>query len=362
MTASLLIVGTGLIGTSIGLAVGDPDDVLLADADPEHLAAAVRRGAGRPWDGREQAGHVVVAVPPRHIPAELERLQGLATASTYSHVASAQSAVQAQVETRQVEASTLCGTHPMAGRERSGPDAATAELFAGRPWVLCPSPQTGAAALEAARALAVRCGGEPVVLPAGEHDTAVALVSHLPQVAASAVAAVLLGAGTTSSGLDPVRLAGPGLQDTTRIAASDPALWVDVLRQNAAAVGPLVRALAAELDTAATALDELAAGRETGAAAVDDLLRRGVAGRRRVPVKRGGGDADFAPVAVNVPDRPGQLAGVLVSAAEAGINVEDVRVEHLAGRPRGVIELLVRVQALPDARRALAAAGWDVIA
>lgn len=362
MSAALLVVGTGLIGTSLALAVGERDDVLLADLATAHLEQALARGAGRRWDGSETADHVVVAVPPRRIAAELARLQRLGIGATYSHVASAQALVQAQVETSQADASSICGSHPMAGREQSGPGAATAELFVGRPWALCPGPTTSTAALGATRALALRCGAQPVVLPAQEHDAAVALVSHLPQVAASAVAAVLLTAPATASGLDPVRLSGPGLQDTTRIAASDPDLWVDVLRQNAPAVAPLVRALADELDAAARALQQLADGDGAAAADVEDLLRRGGAGRRRVPVKRGEHDRDFAPVAVAVPDQPGQLAGVLVSAAQAGINVEDVRVEHLAGRPRGVIELLVHASTRDAARQALAAAGWDVLA
>jgi prephenate dehydrogenase len=186
-------------------------------------------------------------------------------------------------------------------------------------------------------------------MTAEEHDAAVALVSHLPQVAASAVAAVLARTGGS------LPLAGPGLQDTTRIAASDPRLWVEVLRHNAAAVEPLVRELAQEL---ALAADALAAGDLT---AVEGLLRRGNEGRRLVPRKRGEHDGDFVPVSVSVPDRPGQIAGVLVSAAEAGVNVEDVRVEHLPGRPTGIVELLVHHEAQADARRALADAGWDVL-
>lgn len=366
MTARLLVVGTGLIGASIGLALADPTGVLLTDDDPDSLAVALARGAGRAWDGRERVEHVVLAVPPGAVAAALVRLQLGATGTTYSHVASAQSAVQVEVEASPADASTLCGSHPMAGRERSGPEAATAELFTGRPWALCPSPSTSPAALAATRRLAVDCGAEPVELSAAAHDAAVALVSHLPQVAASAVAAQLLAVRT-----GPVRLAGPGLQDTTRIAASDPALWVQVLTQNAAAVAPLVRGLADELAAAADALESLAARGAAGpstaqapgadSAAVADLLERGRRGRALVPVKRGERDAAFAPVAIAVTDRPGQLAGVLASAAQAGVNVEDVRVEHLAGRPRGVIELLVQASAVQDARRALAAAGWDVV-
>lgn len=379
MSARLLIVGTGLIGTSIGLALADPDQVALSDADPVHLAAAVSRGAGRPWDGG-RVQHAVLAVPPHRIAAVLQQLQDQDAAATYSHVASAQAHVQAEVQTGGGQTTSLCGSHPMAGREQSGPQAAVAELFQGRPWALCPSRDTSARALAATRGLALDCGSEPVVLSAEDHDAAVALVSHLPQLAASAVAAVLLGAPLGPGGRDPVRLAGPGLQDTTRVAASDPTLWLQVLSQNAAAVAPLVRALSAELDVAACALDLLAgpgmgsdaglgmgshagsdADRGQAQAAVLDLLERGRAGRTRVPLKRGEHAAAFAPVAIAVPDRPGQLAGVLVSAAEAGVNVEDVRVEHLAGRPRGVIELLVHAGEQARAREALAAAGWEVL-
>ncbi|MBC7375644.1 MAG: prephenate dehydrogenase [Frankiales bacterium] len=362
VTGSVLVLGTGLIGTSLALALAaSDDDVLLADRDAEHLAVAVRRGAGRPWDGCEAVHHVVLATPPRVIAGELRRLQELHVAATYSHVASTQAVLHAELETSHADLTSICGTHPMAGRELSGPGAATAELFVGRPWALCPGPTTSPTALAAARELARRCGADPVVLTAGEHDSAVALVSHLPQVAASAVAAVLLTARATDTGLDPVRLAGPGLQDTTRIAASDPDLWVDVLTQNAAAVAPLVRALAGELLVAADALQGLAAGQGELGAVVADLLRRGGVGRSRVPVKHSAHDRDFSRIGIAVPDRPGQLAGVLVSAAEAGINVEDVRVEHLAGRPRGIIELLVQAAARDDAARALAAAGWDVL-
>lgn len=253
----------------------------------------------------------------------------------------------------------------MAGRERAGPGAATADLFAGRPWALCRGPSTSAAALAATRQVAELCGAQPLELSADDHDLAVALVSHLPQVTASALAAVVLAeAGLRAA---PTRLAGPGLQDTTRIAASDPQLWADILEQNAAAVAPLVRALAGELTQAADALDRLT-GSPGGSEGPDpgqqllDLMRRGNAGRRLIPVKQGAHDRDFVVVGVAVPDRPGQLAGVLVAAAEAGVNVEDVRVEHLPGRPSGVIELLVHGRQQDHARETLAERGWDVLA
>ena len=357
MPADVHVVGAGLIGASIGLALHGRD-VLLSDTSPERLAQAVHRGAGRPWDGVERAELLVAAVPPRHTGGVLLRHQGMHVSRTMTHVASVQSHVQADLQSLGADLSEVCGGHPLAGRERSGPDAALAELFHGRPWVLCPSADTTTEALEAARSLAMACGAEPVVMSAEDHDRAVAVVSHLPQVAASAVAARL----AEVAGQAP-QLAGPGLQDTTRVAASDPGLWIDVLRGNAAYVAPLVHALAADLSALARALDQLALepDAEPSLTVVEDLLVRGRAGRALVPVKRGAHDEDFVRVSVSVPDRPGQLAGLLVTAAEAGVNVEDVHVEHLPGRPRGVIQLLVHAAAADAARTALASAGWDVV-
>jgi len=353
VAADLLVVGTGLIGTSVGLALRGQYEVVLDDPDPEAVGVAVARGAGRRWDGVEPFRHCLVASPPSAVAAVLSRLH--CEGASFSHVASVQRTVQAELIAVGVPLSDVCGSHPMAGKELSGPAAATGTLFVGRPWVLCPSTETSPGALAAVRDVAQRCGAEPVTLTAEQHDVAVALVSHLPQVAASAVAAVLDSSGR------PLQLAGPGLQDTTRIAASDPVLWVEVLRQNAAAVAPLVRQLAEELDVVARAFDELAASPAADPGPVESLLRRGGAGRRRVPRKRGELDRDFVVVPVSVPDEPGQLAGVLVSAAQAGVNVEDVRVEHLPGRPTGVIELLVQLSAQEHARTALAEAGWDVV-
>jgi prephenate dehydrogenase len=261
---------------------------------------------------------------------------------------------------------SVCGGHPLAGRERNGPDAATARLFLDRPWVICPGPRTTAEAVQTVVALAEACGAVPVTASADQHDAAVALVSHLPQVAASAVAARLLREITSApGGLDPVRLAGPGVQDTTRIAASDPDLWVEVLTRNAAHVAPLVQDVSDDLAAVAEALRQLADARNpelhgSASSAVRSLLERGRSGRERLPLK-GSRPRPLDSVVVSISDRPGQLAAVMVAAAEAGINVEDVHVEHLPGRQRGAVELLVAETEAAPARRALADAGWDVL-
>ena len=361
------VIGTGLIGTSVGLALAGEAEVLLSDVSGDNLRRAVARGAGRAWDGHERADLALVCAPPAKTASLIADVLVSDLALNVSHVASQQSRVQAEVEALvDVRAQRMCGGHPLAGRERSGPEAATSRLFLDRPWVVCAGPSTTAEAAQAVVDLAVACGAVPVHASAEEHDAAVALVSHLPQVAASAVAARLDEEANRRDGFDPTRLAGPGVQDTTRIAASDPDLWVEVLTRNAAHVAPLVRALSADLAATADALDRL--GQE--ALAPDDarqatlalrgLLERGRSGRERLPLKRGV-PGSLAQVVVAITDRPGQLASVLVAAAAAEVNVEDVRVEHLPGRPRGLVELLVPAPDVARARRALAAAGWEVL-
>ncbi len=354
--ADLLVVGAGLVGTSVGLALHGQRDVALTDSEPSNLATAVERGAGRAWDGREGAELVLLAVPPADVVTEMRRLQALDLSDMWSHTCSTQSRVQREVETHNCHPARVCGGHPMGGSERSGPAGASARLFQGRPWVICPGPGTDAEVRSAVEGLARDCGAQPMVLTALEHDRAVALVSHLPQLAASALAARLVGhpeaVGAT---------AGPGLRDTTRIAASAPELWTQVLADNAAEVGPAVAALAADLSRVAAALADQAQGRPGSMGPVRALLEAGNAGRLLVPVKRGDHDLDFESVAVSLPDQPGQLAGLLVAAAEAGVNVEDVRVEHLAGRPRGLVELQVVAGEREQLRTALKARSWDVV-
>jgi len=349
----------------LGLALAGQADVVLSDVSPQHLQIATGRGAGRAWDGQEGADVALVCTPPAQVARVIRDMLRLSLAATVSHVASQQSQVEAEIKTGAVDTSRVCGGHPLAGRERSGPDAATARLFLDRPWVVCPGPGTGPAAVQAVTDLARACGAMPVTASAEEHDAAVALVSHLPQVASSAVAARLLRDDALATSLDPSGLAGPGVQDTTRIAASDPDLWVEVLTRNAAHVAPLVQAVSDDLAAVAAALRLLSSTTDPqqGRAATADvrsLLERGRAGRARLPLK-GSGTRALARVGVSISDRPGQLAAVMVTAAEAGINVEDVHVEHLPGRERGVVELLVAEPQGGPARRTLAAAGWDVL-
>ncbi|POM24966.1 prephenate dehydrogenase [Actinomadura rubteroloni] len=336
----MCVVGTGLIGTSVALAARRRGvAVYLSDRDPVAARTAAALGAGRAEPPPGPVDLAVLAVPPSRVAAVLAERQGGGLARAYTDVASVKSAPECAVLATAPDPSQFVGGHPLGGRERSGPLAATAELFHGRPWALVPHAGTAPDAFDLALDLVALCGAAPVVLSAREHDETVALTSHVPHLAASLMAARLLDgpAGT------PL-LAGQGLRDTTRIAGGSARLWADILRGNAAAVAAVLRALNADVSALVAAFDALGdadgPAAAAGLATLTDLLERGVAGLGEVAAPRVDGPADTVPVRVRCPGRPGELARLLAAAAPFGGNTDNAAVTaapDLSGRaPRDV--------------------------
>jgi prephenate dehydrogenase len=374
------VVGTGLLGTSAALALRARGvETTLADPSPTAAALARDLGAGRLRSSDDAPpALVVVASPPDVTAAVVAEQLACWPDAVVTDVASVKLTVLSELRrllaggahglagaAGERALARYVGSHPLAGRERSGAVAARGTLFAGRPWVLCPTPSSAPLAVAAVRDLADDLGGVPVVMEAGDHDEAVALVSHVPQVAASLVAARLREAPEPA-----VDLAGQGLRDVTRIAESDPALWVQILGANAGPVAAVLRDLRDDLDAVLAALEQLdtvqdaadAAAKSPGAlAAVARLIADGGAGRARVPGKHGAPPTSYAVVTVLVPDAPGELARLLHDVGAAGVNLEDLRLEHSPGQPVGLAEVSV----LPAARTVLEAAlrdlGWALL-
>ncbi|MGQ0467010.1 MAG: prephenate dehydrogenase [Sporichthyaceae bacterium] len=334
---SALVVGTGLMGTSVALALRARGvEVYLRDRDAETASLAAALGGGSVHTGAEAPADVgILAVPPAAVGRVLAHFQAAGVARVWTDLASIKGAVQRDVEAL-ADPTSFVGGHPLAGREKSGPGAARIDLFAGRPWVLTPSEVSSAGAVAAVRAVVELCDALPVVVDPETHDRAVALVSHAPQVVSSLVAARLVGADPVATGL-----AGQGIRDTTRIAASDPALWVEILTGNASAVAEVLAAFAADLEVVVAALRAVEA--EPGAAdAIAAALRAGNAGRAALPGKHGEPAQPLAAVPVLVPDKPGELARLLHDVGAANVNLEDMRIEHSPGQPVGLVELAVR--------------------
>lgn len=349
----VLVVGTGLLGTSVGLALRRAGiDVRLRDTKAEALAEAVRLGAGRPSEPDDApAALAVVAVPPEIVGDVVADLLEGGDAHYATDVASVKALPRDRVRARLAESGRYVGSHPMAGREISGPGAALADLFEGRPWVLCPDEHTDQQAVTRALAVARLVGAAPVTMTIEDHDAAVALVSHTPH-----LMAVLMAARLVDAPAHEVRLAGPGVADVTRIAAGDPGLWTEILAANARAVRAVLTDLRHDLERVLSALDTPDSAR----AELYQMMRAGVDGRSRLPGKHGAAHTEFVTVGVIVDDRPGQLARLFADVGAAGANVEDVRIDHSPGQPVGLVEIDVRPGTDAALRVALTERGWNV--
>ncbi|GAA3756946.1 prephenate dehydrogenase [Streptomyces sp. NPDC047002] len=355
-----LVIGTGLIGTSIALALSARGvTVHLSDHDPGTARTAAALGAGTEAPPEGPVDLAVIAVPPAHVAATVARAVRGGLARGYLDVASVKGGPRRELEALGLDLDSYLGTHPMSGKERSGPLAATADLFEGRPWVLTPGRGTDTEVLNLALELVSLCRGVPVVMDADAHDRAVALVSHTPQLMSSMVAARLRDAEESA-----VRLCGQGIRDVTRIAASDPGMWIDILTANPGPIADVLSGIAGDLQDTVQALRALESSdedkRQGGVRLVEDLLRRGNAGRSRVPGKHGAAPAAYEVVAVFVTDRPGELARIFADAGEAGVNIEDVRIEHATGQQAGLAELTVEPSAAPLLSAALRERGWSI--
>ncbi|MFH9656870.1 prephenate dehydrogenase [Streptomyces sp. NPDC017248] len=276
---SAAVVGTGLIGTSIALALRARGvRVHLLDENPEAAHTAARLGAGVAGAPNAPVDLAVLAVPPQHVAASLHQHQARGLAHDFTDVSSVKVRPQREAAELGCDLARFVGGHPMAGREQSGPLAALPDLFHGRPWVLTPAGTAGERAVGRATALAHLCGARPVVMEPAQHDRAVALVSHTPHLVATLLAGRLLDGDASH-----LRLAGQGLRDATRIAAGDADLWTDILSSNATAVVEVLTELAGELGATLDALRELAEGPPAhgtaGRAHLTAVLARGVTGR-----------------------------------------------------------------------------------
>lgn len=355
---SCLVVGSGLIGTSIALALCRRGvAVHLADRDPVAVRRAADLGAGSADPPQKQVDLAVVAVSPSATAEVVCDLLRASTAATVVDTAGVKARVLDDVRRTMGAEARFVGTHPMAGRERSGPGAAQADLFQSRSWVVVAA-DADAASLARAELLVELCGGVAVHMSARDHDDGVALVSHVPHLAASLVAA-RLAAGTEQS----LVLAGQGVRDVTRVAASDAGMWVDILTGNADPVRRILSELRDDLDIALGALQEApadAVAQPDTQQALHELLARGKAGRARLPGKHGAPPTAYVVVPVVVADRPGELARLLVDAGDAGINVEDVRIEHSPGQPVGLVELSVQPGVEQRLAGELTRVGWVV--
>ncbi len=348
-TGPVEVVGAGLIGTSIALVCSRLGiEVVLRDTSGENLRTAHGLGAGRVATPDDRPQLVVVAVPPASVgDAIVDALSR--TAAVVTDVGSVKAAPFEEVAGRvgPDDLARYVGSHPMAGSERSGPLAASAALFDGRPWAVTPHPYARPDAVRLVESLVLECGAAPLVMEPAEHDRAVARISHLPH-----LAAVLVAGRLAAAPAEHLALSGQGVRDVTRVAASDPALWQQILEANSEAVLDLLAEVRADLDAL------MAAVASDAAPDLVEILTRGNAGTAAIPGKHGGPARPTRSVFVAVPDHPGELARLFGDAGEIGINIEDVHIDHDPGRPVGLTELVVERGSAEQLLAALESRGW----
>lgn len=348
LTGPVLVVGAGLLGTSVALACRRAGvEVLLADRSATHVRTASGLGAGRALEEGDVPQLVVVAVPPDALADVISA--ALTTGAVVTDVGSVKSGPLASVAAG-VDPGTLTryvGSHPMAGSERSGPLAASAALFHGRPWAVTPHEASDPEAVALVEELVTTCGAVPVRLTPEEHDRAVARTSHLPH-----LVSVLVAGRLAQAPEEHLALSGQGLRDVTRVAGSDPVLWQQILTANAGAVLDVLGEVREELETL---MDAVRRGERRD---LGSLLEQGVEGTRAIPGKHGGPAQEMASVYVSVPDRPGELARLFADCGEIGVNIEDMHMDHDPGRPVGLLELVIASGRDDHLTAALESRGW----
>ena len=355
VSGTVHIVGAGLLGASVGLGLRARGvDVTLEDLSPTTVALAADYGAGRVRTAEDASPSLVVVATPPDVTADVvERMLGEFPTAVVTDVASVKLAPYLELVRRGVDLKNYVGSHPMAGRERGGAIMARADLFTGRPWVICRDHETPASALSLVEAVALDLGGVLIEMTPDEHDRSVGLVSHLPQVVSSLLAARLTGATDQAIGL-----AGAGLRDTTRIASSDPELWVQILGANREPVLELLEAFAEDVGELTKALRD--ADVPGAKRRVADLLAAGNRGVERIPGKHGSSDR-FTTLSVIVDDKPGEIGRLLTELGDLGINMEDLRLEHSPGAQIGFAEIAVLPEVAERAMADLTERGWRTL-
>ncbi len=343
-----LVIGTGLVGASVAHALTRAGlTVHLQDKVSSHAHVAASRGAGTTDAPDADAVRlVVVAVPPEALPKVIAKALATYPHATVTDVGSVKGTVLAALRRTGADLSRYVGSHPMAGSQHVGPLTAHADLFVDRTWVITPHDTSAAHAVLDVQEVAALCGARRVTMGAAHHDEAVAQVSHLPHLVSVLVAGTL-----TRVPAEHLRLAGQGLRDVTRIAGSDPQLWQQIIGANATAIRAELLGIQSDLATMIASLD---------AGEISAVLQRGVDGTRALPGKHGLVPVSYAHVVVEIPDAPGALARLFRDIEAAGVNIEDLSIDHDLEREVGWLSVQVAPASADELAGAMTAAGWTV--
>ncbi len=327
MTRRATVVGTGLIGGSVGIALRKQGwRTSAVDNDPAVEIQAVKVGAADEVGFDPESELVVLAAPVGAIPGlaldALERSSAVVTdvGSTKAEICEA------------VASPRFVGGHPMAGSEQDGLEGAREDLFAGAMWVLTPLESTDESAFATVRSVVRSFGAESLALPPSIHDDLVAQVSHVPHLTAATL--MNLADATSVEHRSLLRLAAGGFRDMTRISAGRPSIWPDICLANGTAI---VDGLDQLIEALSEVRDLVSVGDRDG---ILELLTSARAARVNLPVGFGPAD-DLVELAIAIPDRPGEIAAIANLAAELDVNIFDLEISHSGEGRQGVMIVVV---------------------
>jgi prephenate dehydrogenase len=351
------IVGTGLIGASVGLAakrrganvVGFDEDRAAAEVAAER--GAVDEVAGTLGEALRDAELAVVAVPVSRLAGRVRAvLEASGEPCTVTDVGSTKAAVCAAAD----GSPRFIGGHPVCGSEARGPEHASADLFDGATWFLAPLPQSEPDRYRLVHGFVGELGATPVAVDPAAHDRLVALTSHLPHVLANVL--VNQAGSTRIDGHRPLSSAGGSLRDMTRVAGANPRIWVDIFLENA-------EALRAGLAEHRRGLEQVEAALESGDAGyLARWIGEAALNRRAMITDAYGDPGRLHRLRIHVPDRPGVLAGITQALGAERINIEDFELQHVSPERGGTLTVLVAGE--DEAARAgalLEAQGYGVV-
>lgn len=340
------IVGTGLIGGSIGLALRRRGwHVTGYDRDDKRARRAADLGA-LDSVGRDSGADVIFVATPAGavVAAAQEALRDAPPGAVVTDVAGVKSPIVAAIGDPR-----FVGGHPMAGSEQEGIDGADGALFEGATWVLTPTEATDPAAYARLLGVISALGADAIAMPASRHDDIVAMVSHVPHLTAAALMTLAAQAAEEQSAL--LRLAAGGFRDMTRVAAGHPGIWPDICLDNRAAIAETLDRLLEAVGRLRTMVSD---GDRNGILAI---LERAREARVNLPSPVLHPD-EMAEIRVPVLDRPGVLAEVTTVLGERSVNIYDLEIAHSAEGRRGVLVLAVAATDADTARAALAERGY----
>ncbi len=333
------IIGLGLMGGSLGMALGRyaiSAERWGYDIDSRAMSEARERGAvdrTAPLDeALEGADLVVLSLPIRETISLLKKIAPLLSeGAIVTDVGSSKREIVQVMDAVLPFGVMGLGGHPMAGSERSGITAADPLLLENAIYVLTPTENTPHRAVETLRKAILSMKAIPVVLEPDEHDRLVALVSHLPHLAAVALVNAVKNCGEKEELL--LTLAGGGFRDTTRITMGEPSVWYDIFVSNKEHLRASLEKLLREIELL---VDTIERGDENRA---KDNLRQAARFRRSIPYRGRGFLPEVYELIILIADVPGVLGKVASLVGEAGLNISEIEILRVREEEGGSIRI-----------------------